>query len=93
MQFLWNRKEAVGEGADRHTRGRVCSPELFMPSLGSAQKQVPDKGRDSDIFKRKTMSDFLNRTRSAQDALPTSGCRIRVFSARLSAQSKPFAGR
>jgi len=25
----WNRKEAAGEGAGRHTRGRVCSPERF----------------------------------------------------------------
>jgi hypothetical protein len=28
------RTEAVGEGADCHTRGRVCSPELRKRTLG-----------------------------------------------------------
>jgi hypothetical protein len=30
-------KEAAGEGADRHTRGRVCSPEGFAAGLGGGR--------------------------------------------------------
>ena len=44
LQFRWNRTEAVGEGADRHTRGRVCSPGMVHVRLwrgfGAAQAGV-----------------------------------------------------
>ena len=41
IEIIYHLREAVGEGADRNTRGRVCSPSHEIRALGEDLGHCP----------------------------------------------------